>query len=379
MDCKFITNGLVVSYDHVVKPCCVWKPSTEWKQQNQIQLLDLATWHKSKNIQSQKLLLDQNVWPDECKSCQSVELSGRKDSVRLGGINQYRQYQESDITLEIRPGNVCNFACQTCWPKASSRVLQFQHAAGLIDRTTINSSPITDFNFLLPIAKNIKNVVLLGGEPFYDKNCLKFLSWAKANLNSEITLFTNGSAIDWNWLDTYTGKITLVFSLDAVGKPAEYIRFGTVWKDVIENYRRCLNFKENVKVRVNVTSSVYNYHYLTDLMGLLVQQWPEVVNFGIPDEEHLSESVIPLATRELVIAEVDCAIKIIATSGNKIKKDQWYNTINALKSINQNLKQQSWDSVQYNFLKTYIEKLDVVKNIKIFDYCPETVKILNLP
>jgi sulfatase maturation enzyme AslB (radical SAM superfamily) len=170
-----------------------------------------------------------------------------------------------------------------------------------------------------------------------------------------------------------------VFSLDAVGKPAEYIRFGTIWKEVIENYRRCLDFKENVKVRVNVTTSVYNYHYLSDLMDLLIQQWPEVVSFGVPNELYLNESVIPLATRELVIAEVDRAIKIIARSGNKIKKDQWYNTLNALRSINQNLKQKPWDSIQYNFLKTYIEKLDLVKNIKISDYCPETVKILNLP
>lgn len=379
MDCKFITNGLSVSYDHVAKPCCAWKTSTEWSQQNQIHLLDLSTWHKSKNVVSQKLALDQDIWPSGCKECQTAEQRGRQDSVRFNGLSAYEHYQESDITLEIRPGNVCNFACQTCWPAASSRVTQFQHAAGLIDRSTVDSFPITDFDFLLPVANNIKNVVLLGGEPFYDKNCLKFLEWAKLHLAAEITLFTNGSSIDWDWLESYPEKITLVFSLDAVGKAAEYVRFGTIWKDVIENYRRCQNLKENIKVRVNITASVYNYHYLPDIMNLLTQQWPEVVSFGTPNKLYLKESVIPLAQRALVIAKINHAIKIITDSADQIPSDQWHNAINALKDINNNLKQQTWNSDQYDFLKTYIEKLDRVKNIKIIDYCPETVKILDLP
>jgi hypothetical protein len=114
-------------------------------------------------------------------------------------------------------------------------------------------------------------------------------------------------------------------------------------------------------------------------MNLLTQQWPEVVSFGTPNKLYLKESVIPLAQRELVIAKIDHAIKIITDSADQIPSDQWHNAINALKDINNNLKQQTWNSDQYDFLKTYIEKLDRVKNIKIIDYCPETVKILDLP
>ena len=96
---------------------------------------------------------------------------------------------------------------------------------------------IDDFDFLLPVAKRIKNVVLLGGEPFYDKACLKFLSWAQDNLTANLMMFTNGSVVDLDFLQSYPGRITLVFSIDAVGPAAEYVRYGIVWEEFLKNYQ----------------------------------------------------------------------------------------------------------------------------------------------
>ena len=146
----------------------------------------------------------------------------------------YKNYNVTDITLEIRPGNVCNFACQTCWPAASSRVTSFFQQAGF-DVTTPDrpkfgidgTANIVDYEFLDSIKDRIKDVVILGGEPFYDKSCLAFLDWAIKNLSANLTLFTNTSIIREDIISAYPGTLTIVSSLDAVGKPAEYIRFGT--------------------------------------------------------------------------------------------------------------------------------------------------------
>ena len=45
-----------------------------------------------------------------------------KHKCRIHRLLALQYIPTDDITLEIRPGNTCNFACQTCWPEASSRV-----------------------------------------------------------------------------------------------------------------------------------------------------------------------------------------------------------------------------------------------------------------
>ena len=185
MQCKFLKHGLAISYDHVVKPCCEWQQDSNYPIQNHISQVDLTTWHQKNKVFEQQLA--SNEWPVACGQCQHREQQNRQDSIRLNGEQAYAHYNHNDITLEIRPGNVCNFSCQTCWPEASSRVSQHHAQAGLIEIKSVNSKQIDNFDFLLPIASRIKDVVLLGGEPFYDPDCKRFLSWAQQNLHSNIT------------------------------------------------------------------------------------------------------------------------------------------------------------------------------------------------
>jgi sulfatase maturation enzyme AslB (radical SAM superfamily) len=263
---------------------------------------------------------------------------------------------------------VCNFACQTCWPAASSRVAQFHAQAGLIDIKNINSTAIDDFEFLLPIAPRIKNLVLLGGEPFYDKSCKKFLEWAKANLSANLMMFTNGSEIDFDFLTQYPGKLTLIFSLDATGRPAEYVRYGTEWSQVLKNYQQVRDLK-NIDIRVNITCSVYNYAYIEQLIEFLCQDWPDVVTFGIANSLHFLESVVPLDKRQQLIESLQRAVLCLEQAN--IESGQKSNAINAITSNIQNLKTTNWDQDNYTKLCDFIERMDRVKNIKLQDYCPE--------
>jgi molybdenum cofactor biosynthesis enzyme MoaA len=373
MQCKFITNGISVSYDQVVKPCCSWTVSDAWKNNHHLSNTSLINWHASPDLLQQKNLLEQGSWPSFCKSCKTIEDQGRHDSTRGGGNHSYQTYGDSDITLEIRPGNVCNFACQTCWPEASSRVAQYHQQANLIDIKNINSKSIDNFDFLLPIAHKIKDVVLLGGEPFYDKSCKKFLDWAIKNLKANIVMFTNGSHVDFDFLKTYPKKITLVFSIDAVGKAAEYIRFGTVWEQVIENYNRAKTLS-NVDIRVNITCSVYNYAHLGELVEFLCQDWPSVVTFGVPRSLHFLESTVPDHLRTSLIKQLETAIEMIWHSN--IPTDQQHNASNALAAILQNFKTTQWNQQEHQKLCEFIKKMDQVKHIDAAEYSEFLQKLL---
>lgn len=364
MQCKLLEHGVAIGYDHVITPCCDFVYDSTWADQNHISQVDLSTWHQSPQVIQIRQELAEGTWPVQCQRCARMEQQGRQDSGRGNSLQAYADYQNQDIVLEIRPGSVCNFACQTCWPEASSRVAQYHHQAGLIDIKTINSTNIDRFEFLQPIADRIRTVALLGGEPFYDPSCKKFLAWAEQNLQATMIMFTNGSHIDWSWVDNYVGKIIMVFSIDAVGQPAEYVRAGTDWPVVYANYVQAQSHP-NIELRVNITMSVYNYHLIEDVIDLLTPQWPAVVSFGHIRQLHLCENSVPQDNRAVLIASLQrCVIKLWQA---KIESGQKHNAVNAIQSVITNLQQQPFDFAGFQQLKQFVHVMDRVKRLSIVD------------
>jgi MoaA/NifB/PqqE/SkfB family radical SAM enzyme len=363
-----------IQQDQVLRPCCAWDFDQSWAMQNKIDSVDIAKWHLSDSVALKKQQLDNNQWPENCKSCSRRESEGNYNNMRSNGNSAYSHYNSDDIALEIRPGSVCNFACQTCWPEASSRVAKFQVEAGLINKRPTKSS-ISDFEFLNPIAHRIRDVILLGGEPFYDKNCKKFLEWSKQNLTANQIIFTNGLVVDYDFLKTYNGKLILVFSLDAVGQAAEYIRVGTVWDQVWKNYQQC-KLIENVEVRVNVTTSVYNYPYLKTLFELLATDWPDLVTIGTAGEDYLQSKVIPAETRHLAIESLRGIDTIVQDLDIPLHQKQ--HVCNAINTIENELQTKEFDQKNYKYLVNYIQSLDRVKRLDIVNFCPEVATYLQI-
>ena len=368
MHCKFLKHGLAISYDNIVKPCCAFK--YDKKNSTSVYNTDLSTYHRGDYIESLSSQLENNVWPKECVTCRNDEQQHRT-SMRQNSNEAYKNYSDGDITLEIRPGNVCNFACQTCWPAASSRVTAFYQQAGLDvinpeSGASINdTNNIVDYTFLEKIKHRIKDVIVLGGEPFYDKNCLAFLNWAIKNLSSNITLFTNTSIVREDIISSYPGTLTIVNSIDATGRPAEYIRFGTDWNVIEKNYKKLKTFK-NIKNRVNITTSAYNFYYVSDVIEFVLNDWPEVVSFGTANEAKFKEWVIPLHMRENIISKLESTILKITRAN--VVLDQKQNAIMNCQAIIKNLKEQPYNKEQHLLLKEFSKKLDRVKKINSADY-----------
>jgi sulfatase maturation enzyme AslB (radical SAM superfamily) len=375
MECKFINHGIALGYDQQLRPCCEWRSSDQWRSNHHLSQVNIVNWHKHPEIVATKEKLAAGEWPESCSRCKQIENQGRGDSTRGGGNRAYADYADDDITLEIRPGSTCNFACQTCWPEASSRVAQYHHQAGFIDIKNLNSNRLENFDFLLPVAHRIRNVVLLGGEPFYDKSCQKFLSWATQHLNATLVMFTNGSVVDIDFLKLYPGKITLVFSLDAVGRPAEYIRQGTVWSEVFDNYQ-LVKTLPNVELRVNITCSVYNYAYMSDVIEMLCEDWPSVVTFGTPNASitYHRESAVPPNSRPTIIDKLNRSVELVQKTD--IESGQKSNAVNAIQSIINNLQTQPWDIGEFKKLQNVVNKLDSVKKLYVADYCDFLAEML---
>ena len=374
MHCQFLNHGLAISYDQTVKPCCAWIYDQKWKIDHEIGKVDLTTWHQSKEIVDARNLLAQDIWPDHCRSCQTLE-NQNQTSMRINGNHSQKDFAPGDISLEIRPGSTCNFACQTCWPEASSRVAEFHRQAGILPIQSLDSKAIKDFAWLDSIKHRVRETVVLGGEPFYDKNCQRFLAWAAENLQGQLLMFTNGSSIDYDWLELYRGKVILIFSLDAVGAPAEYIRFGTCWNTVLENFQRCLDL-DHVEIRANITVSVYNILYLEPLLDLLIARWPDIVTLGYPtDQPWLSTDSIPLEYRRPIANQIKNISDKVFASEN-IVEHQRYHIRNNLVALAEKLIEDDFDPRALHNLQTFVRQMDQVKRTRIEVHCPDLADMI---
>jgi MoaA/NifB/PqqE/SkfB family radical SAM enzyme len=376
MQCKFLQHGVQIHYSGLVKPCCVFEPTESYRHANHISQINLTNWHNSDDLTKLRQELAHDQWPQECRQCADLEQQGRGDSARLGGQQAYADYGPNDITLEIRPGNTCNFACQTCWPAASSRVSDYYRKAGIPIQSTVEAT--WNYTLIQPILPRIKDIVILGGEPFYDKKCVQFLRWLVQQAHQpKITMFTNGSLIDFEFLAAYQHTVTLVFSLDAIERPAEYIRYGTEWPTVYANYLSCKKL-DKVDVRVNITTSPYNYPYLASLIGILVQDWPTVVSWGVAGQgansRFMSEAVIPVHHRAQVIKYLESGLGTLQSAD--IEHNQRINACNAMQAIITNLDHMVYDANSHQQFKTFVQAMDHSKRIRLRDYCPETADYL---
>jgi organic radical activating enzyme len=375
MECKYLDNVIAIQYQNFLKPCCAWKADEQWIKTHNLKTTDIVNWHHHEDLIRARTQLANNQWPTSCSECENMERQGRKDSIRLGGNKSYKDFATDDLVLEIWPGSVCNFACQTCSPLDSSRVIHFYRQANIPHLSVeLAKTDFSDFNFLSAIKQRLKKIIILGGEPFYDPKCLDFFQWCKNNTNAELTIFTNGSIIVPEFLNSFTKKNKLVFSLDATGKPAEYIRFGTIWNKVWENFNLARNLA-NIEAQVNITTSVYNFYYFPDLIDMLIPNWPTMVSFGPAIEDMYSEQVIPLHLRSMFIDRLN--LSQISLFKSNIEPDQKSNAINAIKSIVNNLRTLPYNHTLHSQFKTHVAGMDRVKKIKLSDYCPEISKILN--
>jgi hypothetical protein len=187
-------------------------------------------------------------------------------------------------------------------------------------------------------------------------------------------MFTNARKIDFDFIEKYHEDLCIVVSLDAVGKAAEYIRFGTNWSEVFNNFQRLKNYS-NVERRVNITISIYNYYYLLDLIELLCQDWPDCVTFGNPQKDWMNEFSLPTEQRNPVIERLYTAVDRIQST--EIEIGQKHNAINALSSVIKNLEgRKPWNPDCTEKFKNFLEKMDLVKNMQVQDYCEHLYNIV---
>lgn len=284
---------LEINHQGVAKPCCVQKDVVgQVPQQSIVEIFNSEKMHQLR----EEFLSGQK--PSGCSHCWQTEDTGVL-SYRQAYLQMYEKEFFSDwITdwqirsLDLKPGNVCNFKCRICSPaysslRANESLTHSEDAAvkikiqNLIDNSgwfDNDKKFIDEFENLLD---HIVNLDFYGGEPFLLKNLPRVLNAiVDRGLSQRIRLHfnTNGSVYPEKLLHTFTqfAHVDLAISIDNIGKRFELER-GGVWKDIENNIVQMKNLKnDKLHVYIFCTVNIQNVLYLDELYDWATQQNLEV-------------------------------------------------------------------------------------------------------
>ena len=222
--------------------------------------------------------------------------------------------------LELCLSNKCNFQCIMCNSHFSQNWYEDDIALNNIGVDKVGQiapqKHLTSPYDLLDV--NLENLTLLrilGGEPLIEDNFLKVfkvLEEQKIIQNVELFINTNNSVFPnkkWQYYLPKFKKISLVLSIDSIGKLGEWNRRGLNIKDFKINSAKWMNYTTNI----SYNSVIHNFSILglNDLIN-----WIDLpIHYGMEGENHALDLILkphylsilhlPDITKELISNKLD--------------------------------------------------------------------------
>lgn len=269
---------------------------------------------KSNYLQGIKQQFLDGIRPSTCNGCWKKEDEGMH-SIRKYYTEKYAKLCKNfNLTsndhlgtkwMELRISNQCNFSCRMCNTDSSSMLQkEVEKNEKLKKFFTISSDAdyeISSSNFdqILEQLKNTDRLILTGGEPMLIKKYYDVLDYliSIGKQDIQLLIFTNCSVynpIFINRLKQFK-NLHLNLSIDAVGKTAEYVRYGTNWSVVEKNVLLfCKEFKK-VSIHSTITSyGLLDYTATAKFFQSLSDMFP-----SLQFKAHVATTPIPLKFENL--------------------------------------------------------------------------------
>ena len=208
--------------------------------------------------------------------------------------------------IDIRWSNTCNLSCNYCMPYFSSR---WATILGTKEFHPISSNIENQvFEFIEENLETATDLMLLGGEPFLQKQNEKLLDLLP---NRSICLITNLSiSIENNSIAQRLMKEPYVewgVSFENIGDKFEYVRHGASWETVKNNLQ--ILKKHNKKVNLFPLYCVYSAFDLVELYDNVIGTgYVDHIEWQLLTTEELDVFNLSVELRKLAINEIDLCI-----------------------------------------------------------------------
>ena len=269
---------------------------------------DFARFHNTPEKLNDRRKMLQGIWPGRgCEYCRDIEAAGgisdRQDNydhpnyssvVPKENLTDSQQIVVTPKMIEVYFSNLCNMACIYCDPKWSHKWYQevknnpddpsldiHRYEAQRIDQSKVNLPAVTDkfFEWLAINYKDLHNLRILGGEPFFQPETDRMLDYIETQYNNKITItiFSN-LKVSFKTFKTYIDRLNslvksnrikyvqMVCSIDCFGPQAEYIRWGLNLADWERNFAYLMTSNLNLQLHGSMNS--LSIHTMPDLIAL---------------------------------------------------------------------------------------------------------------
>jgi radical SAM protein with 4Fe4S-binding SPASM domain len=288
--CKKLWNHLYVGTDGNVNPCCLADhrfPLGNIDDDN----VDTILLEKSATIRSE---MQQGYRNRACASCYEKEDNG------IVSARQFCDPHDQVLSIQnidIRLNNICNFKCRMCSEYYSSAIQQetievYGENPLLGFEKTINFTDIRRekkqrLEKILPfVDSSLQNIYFAGGEPLIMHEHYLILDRLidlhkhdlsiRYNTNLSKLVYKQFSVIDkWKKFS----DVTVGASIDASDNVGEYLRYGTVWSEILDNIKIIKTQAPHVKLRITSTVSCLNIENLIALQN----KWIDEKFFTVDD------------------------------------------------------------------------------------------------
>jgi MoaA/NifB/PqqE/SkfB family radical SAM enzyme len=220
-----------------------------------------------------------NIPDNRCAQCIKLEEAGGK-SIRQETFEKFNHMDISydhpkPIYFDIRFSNVCNLKCRTCWHGASSSWFEDAKKLGTNKSQKAIIKNIHDYNnFIVKLGPHLlhaEEIYFAGGEPLVTEEHYQLLEWLIEHQKTHIKLRynTNFTFLKFKNYDIlkiwdHFENIELMASIDATGDLNSYIRSGSQWDKIINNFKK-IKHHPKIKFKISPTVSVLNIEHLIEL------------------------------------------------------------------------------------------------------------------
>jgi MoaA/NifB/PqqE/SkfB family radical SAM enzyme len=315
--CQMFWSHLEINNQGNIKPCCI-QTDTIGNITNS-QLGDVFYNDKMLTLRNDTL---NGVQVSGCDACWRAEdaghFSNRQRHLNLYAKEFYAEWIDNPRirSLDIKPGNVCNFKCRICGPTASSLYANelLSHEVAPDKVIQIKNNLLTgkwadDNLFLLQLESvlpQLTNLDLYGGEPFLLKQLPIILQKAielDVAKNIRLHFNSNGSIFPKKLIPLFDQfkEIDIALSIDNIGKQFELER-GGMWGDIEKNILNFISLqKHNICVYLYPTINIQNVLYLEELLDWANQIGIELTYSLLQTPQYLSIDNMTPQAKQLVI------------------------------------------------------------------------------
>lgn len=278
----------------IAAPCCIANSCTTQFGVGDATIDSMMEIVNSKDMKQLRKDMMKGVKNPECANCHKYEEQG-VNSPRQQYNSEYSKYFDEVLAstkktgelkefkmryFDVRFSNICNFKCRTCGPQFSSQWEQEYLKIYPLDAKVYPKNDSKEFLAeVVDQIDNIQTAYFAGGEPLITEEHYIMLEEMIKRGRTDISLRYNTNLSNLKFKDKdllslwkhFKNGVSIYASIDHYGDRAEYIRHGTDWAKVEENFIMARK-TPYISLQMNSVLSVFNYLTFNDFYQYLIDK-----------------------------------------------------------------------------------------------------------